>query len=155
MKVVFSTLPAMAAEPGAAEAAKESSSGPKTDLQPGAIRDLGTEGELAAVRPKELRSVPGHDLPLDEIHVPHEIRHEEIFGVLIDFPGFPDLSDDSGFHDSDPVGNDEGLFLVVSDVKRGDSKLSLNVPDLFPHLNPELRVEIRERFVRGGEPGVR
>ena len=57
------------------------------------------------------------------------------------------LLDAAAVHDRDPVGDGEGLLLVVRDVERRDPELELDAPDLLAELDAHLRVKGRERLV--------
>jgi hypothetical protein len=59
-----------------------------------------------------------------------------------------DLLEAPAAHHRDPVRDRQGLLLVVRHVDRGDAERLLQLADLAAHLDPELRVEIRERFVQ-------
>jgi hypothetical protein len=53
-----------------------------------------------------------------------------------------------------PVGDRHRLFLVVGDVQRQDAELALNPADFRAHLDPELGVEVGERFVQQQHRGA-
>ena len=50
-------------------------------------------------------------------------------------------------HDGDPVGDRQGLVLVVGDEQGGDADLELDAPDLVAQLGADLGVQRRERLV--------
>ena len=54
----------------------------------------------------------------------NKIGHEERLGMVIQRVGRVELDDPMGFaaHDRNPVGHGQGLFLIVGDVNRRDSR---------------------------------
>ena len=64
------------------------------------------------------------------------------------------LHDRAGLEHDDAVGERERLLLVVRHVDRRDAELALQRADLPPHLQPELRVEVRERLVQEQDVGL-
>jgi hypothetical protein len=58
------------------------------------------------------------------------------------------LHDAAVLQDDHRVGDREGLLLVVRHIDRGDAEFGDDAADLGAHLEPELRVEVRERLVK-------
>ena len=73
----------------------------------------------------------------------HEPRRRPLVQVLRG----ADLGDPALVHHGDAVGDRHCLLLVVGDIDRRDRKFLLQPDDLAAHLDPQLRVEVRERLV--------
>ncbi len=95
-------------------------------------------------------SIDGRDL----VHLPHEIRHEQIGGPLVDVARRPDLLDGAAVEDGDPVGQRHRLGLVVGHVDEGDAGAALQALQLGAHALAELGVEIGERLVEQQDGGL-
>src|SRR5205085_5943057 len=67
--------------------------------------------------------------------------------LRIDLPRRADLVNTSALHDADAIGDDQGFFLVVRDVDRGDPKRTLQIADVISQLDAQFGVEIRQRLV--------
>ena len=67
--------------------------------------------------------------------------------MIIKFHWFPYLLDNAVFHDHDPVRHCHGFYLIVSNIYRSGSKLTMQFTDLCSHTYAELRVKIGKWFV--------
>jgi hypothetical protein len=86
---------------------------------------------------------------------PGEPGHEGRGRRAIDGFGHVALDEPAGLEHADPVGQGEGLGLVVGDVEDGGVVLPGQRGDLGPQPLPQVRVEVGERFVaeQHGGPG--
>jgi hypothetical protein len=66
---------------------------------------------------------------------------------LVDFLRRPDLLDFAGAQDRDPVRDRQRLLLIMCHVDSCEAERLLQLPDLHPHLGPQLRVQIGQRFI--------
>ena len=64
------------------------------------------------------------------------------------------LDQDAVLHHYHPVGQGEGLHLVVGHVNGGEAQVGVEALDLGPHLDPQLGVQVRERLVQEHETRV-
>ena len=76
-----------------------------------------------------------------------ESGDEQVRGMVIEVLRNVDLLQDPLADHGDPVAHRHRLDLVVRDVQRRDLELVLDAGDLRPHLDAELRVEVRQRLV--------
>ena len=60
----------------------------------------------------------------------------------------------AALHQADPVGQLEGLLLVVGDQDGGDAELPLDLPQVAPELGADLDVERAERLVEQQHRGL-
>ena len=96
------------------------------------------------------RASPGRvDAPLEQVHLraPDERRHERVDRAEVDSSVVPDLLDDAVAEDDDAVRHRHRLDLVVGDVQRRAADASMELQQLGAHLDPQERVEVRERLV--------
>src|SRR5215217_73872 len=70
---------------------------------------------------------------------------------FVEFFRRADLPDDAVAQDHDPVGQRQGLVLIVSHVDGRCSKLVVNAPDLRAHFEAQLRVEVGKRLIHQHE----
>ena len=77
-----------------------------------------------------------------------ESRDEQAFRPLIDVGRRPFLHDTALVHDRDPVGEGEGLDLVVGDEQGGHPDLPNERGQLAPHAVAQPRVKIGQRLVQ-------
>ena len=94
-------------------------------------------------------------LRLDDVHRrrPDELRDEQVARPVVQLRGLGHLLENAAPHHRHPVPHRHRLGLVVRDVDRRHSEVPLDPRDLGAHLDPELRVEVRERLVH--EEGLR
>ena len=76
-----------------------------------------------------------------------ELRDEPRFRPSVDVLRRPHLQQVPLVEDRQPVGDGQGLFLVVGDVDRGQTGLFADAPDFRPHFKPQFGVEIGQRLV--------
>ena len=88
----------------------------------------------------------GH--PSQRVGGAHEFQNEGGLGVGIDCLGRADLKYFAVAHDRDPVGDGEGLALVVGDDDGGDAELTQQDRQLYLHLFPQILVERAQRLVQ-------
>ena len=89
--------------------------------------------------------------PFSLLRKPMKSATSRCAGRLIKLLRRADLPDDAVAQDDDPVGERQGLVLVVRHVDGGRAELVVDAPDLGAHLEAQLRVEIRERLVHQHE----
>ena len=89
----------------------------------------------------------GHHDALQLVHRPDEVRHESRSRPAVDLGRGAELLDAARGHDGNPVGDRQGLLLIVSHIERRYAELELYPPDLLAKLHANLRVEGRERLV--------
>ena len=85
------------------------------------------------------------ELSFEDVHLgrPEESRDENVRRVVVEVGGGIDLLDDAVLHDDDVGPHGHGFRLVMGDVDEGDAQFPMQFGDLAPHLDPELRVEVR------------
>src|SRR5205823_895499 len=85
----------------------------------------------------------------DEVHrrTADESSHEFIGWPLVQFHRRRDLLEHSLLEHGDPIAERESLRLVVCDVDHGRPELSMQSGELYPRLDAQLRVEVREGLV--------
>ncbi|HJA11493.1 MAG TPA: LacI family transcriptional regulator [Candidatus Mediterraneibacter merdipullorum] len=74
--------------------------------------------------------------------------------MIVELHWFPDLLDHAVFHDDDAVRHGHGLHLVVGNVDRGRSDLTVELADFGPHADAEFGVQVGERLVHKEYFGV-
>ena len=77
-----------------------------------------------------------------------------VAGPAVELLRRADLLEAPAAHHRDAVGDRQRLLLVVRHVDRGDAERLLQLADLAAHLDPQLRVEVRERFVEQQHLGL-
>ena len=89
------------------------------------------------------------DLAVEDVHRrgAAETGDEQVRGVRVQVRRRRELLQPAAVHHRDQVGHRHRFDLVVRDVERGDAELALQALDLTAHLQPQLRVEIRQRLV--------
>ena len=111
--------------------------------------------ELDAADPHPARDpVPRRELPVDEVRVADEVRHEEAHRRLVELPRRSALGDGGVVHHDDAVGDRESLLLVVRHVGHREPEALLELADVLADPAPELGVEIRERLVEAEHLGL-
>jgi hypothetical protein len=114
-------------------------------------------------RPRPWREVEGAGgdggaLPhaLDQVHgrAADEARDEGVLGAVVEVERRAGLGDVAVLHHHDAVGHGHGLDLVMGDVDGGGLEAQVQGPDLHPHLDAELGVEVGERLVEEEDLGV-
>ena len=96
-------------------------------------------------------ALDGDDLPFQLVAEAHEVGDVEMRRRFIELLRRADLPDDAVAQDDDPVGERQGLVLVVRHVDGRRAELVVDAPDLRAHLEAQLRVEVRERLVHQHE----
>ena len=94
-------------------------------------------------------SVTAHGARRCEAHrrAADEAGDERVGRIAVDRVGIADLLQDAVAHDRDAVAHRHRLDLVVGHVDGGRADLALEALDLTTRLRPQLRVEVRQRFV--------
>ncbi len=123
----------------------------RKDLWPYAEREGGARRQGHAQRPGTAQNLdPARQGPGRE-HVDLRCADETCDGKarrrVVDRLGRVDLQELSAEHHGDAVRHRHRLDLVVSDVDEGGAEPAMQFGDLGPRLNPQLRVEVRERLV--------
>ena len=127
-------------------------------LRPQAIDDFRTRPRGGARRNRQGQIRPGiddgtrfalRDRARDEVHGrrTEEIGHEHGRRSIVELERRTQLLDPAIVHDHHEVRHGHGLDLVVRDVDRRAPETLVQRLDLGAHLDPELRIEVRERFV--------
>ena len=112
------------------------------------------DGKLEAVRLDPRAAVAHRGLEDAHRGRPDEEGHEEVRRPVVHLEGRADLLESAVLHDGDPRAHRHGLDLVVGDVDRRRLQPALQALDLGPHLEPQLRVEVRERLVEEVDGGL-
>jgi hypothetical protein len=73
--------------------------------------------------------------------------HEQVAGLLVEFPGRGDLLQFALLQHRHAVPEGHGLRLVVRDIDGGDPEPALHLRDFRAHLPAQLGVEVRQRLV--------
>src|SRR5581483_5480021 len=94
------------------------------------------------------------NLAIEAIRRADELGYEWIRRLGVDLRGRPHLLNATVRHDSDPVGDGEGLLLVVRHVERGDAQAQLNRANLIAQVDAHLCVERGERLVEEENRGL-
>ena len=76
-----------------------------------------------------------------------KLGHEEVLRPVVERLGDVELLQDAVAHDGDAVAERHRLDLVVRDVDRRHLEVALDARDLGPHLDAQLRVEVRQGLV--------
>src|SRR5919201_1226763 len=93
---------------------------------------------------------------LEHVHRrrPAEAGDEQVRRAGVDLAGRCDLLQPPGAHHRDQVGHRHGLDLVVGHVDGRRAQVALEPLDLGPHVQAQLRVQVRERLVPQESPRV-
>ncbi|KAF5061341.1 hypothetical protein DSECCO2_316160 [anaerobic digester metagenome] len=83
-----------------------------------------------------------------EVGLAHEGGGIRGVWMMIDLFRGADLSDFAFFHQDNPIGQGQGLFLIVGDKEHGDVQLALEFFQLFPHANAQSGVQIGQGFIQ-------
>ena len=83
----------------------------------------------------------------DDVVSAHEARHEFGARCIEDLARISRLLDLAVAHHNDQVGKRHRLFLTVRDMDEGDAEVALEALEFGPHLDPQERIERRQRFV--------
>src|SRR5438094_4172913 len=78
------------------------------------------------------------DAALQLVGEPHELGDEGRCGPGVDRGRRPELLQPALVHDPDPVGDGQGLLLIVRDEQRRDADFELHAADLIPQPGPNL-----------------
>ena len=89
-----------------------------------------------------------HQFLAQGVDIPDEVAHELGLGVAVDLVGGADLLDIALVEHRDPVGEGQGLLLVMGDVDGRDAEVLLHLFQLVPELDPELGVQVGQRLVQ-------
>src|SRR5439155_1785615 len=84
---------------------------------------------------------------LHEIGRADEIRHETVGGSRVDGLRISDLLDRALVHHYHAIAHHQSFRLIMSDIDGGDTHLLLKPSEFYPHLLPQLGIEVRERLV--------
>ena len=92
---------------------------------------------------------PVLDHGLDEVHRRRadEGRDEDVAGFAVERLRLVDLDDGPVAHHGDALPERHRLCLIVRDVDRRDAEAGVQLRKRRAHADPELRVEVRQRFV--------
>ena len=74
--------------------------------------------------------------------------------LLVNLARRADLLDLSVIHHRDAVGQRQRLLLVVRHVEARRARLGMNAPQLAAQLQPQPRIEVRERLIEQDQPGI-
>ena len=105
---------------------------------------LGPDGEGRCAGEGRLGA---EEIRREEVRLADERRDEAVPGPAVDLQRRADLLEAAGMHHRQAIRDRESLLLVVRHVDRGEAGLLADAADLAAHLEPELRVEVREGFV--------
>jgi len=94
-----------------------------------------------------VRPVAAREYAVHAVRVAHESGDERIAGLFVKLARRSFLRDRPAIHHDDAVGHRHRLGLVMGDVDDGERQPLLQLADFLPHLPPQPRVEIRQRFV--------
>ncbi len=84
---------------------------------------------------------------VDEIRLADELRDESGARRFVEIERRSELLDAAAVHDGDPIGQGQGLLLVVGHVDHGDAEAFVQVLQLELHLGAELLVQRPEGLV--------
>lgn len=121
-------------------------------------RAVGFEGPVVRAELHAAVLRPRH-AALEQVHVADEARDVAVGWSLINLTRSADLNDPPLAHHRDPVGDDHGLVLVVSDDHEGHAQRLLEVHELELGLFPQLLVEgghglVEQQDARPGRDGA-
>ena len=96
-------------------------------------------------------------LGLDEVdgRVADKVGHKEVRRVMVDLQRCLILLENAVIDEADLRGEGHGLHLVVRDVDKGGAGFDVQALQFIAHLEPELRVQVRERLVHEQNRGLR
>src|SRR5439155_13063447 len=86
---------------------------------------------------------------LEKVHrrTADESGHEDVGGVGVDLGGCIQLLQDTIAQDGDTAAHGHGLDLVVGDVDNGGLEAAVELDQLGPRLDAQLRIQIGQRLV--------
>ena len=93
--------------------------------------------------------------PRDEVHLPHEARHERRGRLRVHGDRRAHLLHGAVVHHDDAIGHGQRLFLVVRHHDRGDAEPPLQPADLEAQRLAHPRVERGQRLVEQEQGGLR
>ena len=79
---------------------------------------------------------------------------EQVARVMVKLQRGADLLDHAALKHDDLIGHGHGLDLVVGHIDHGRGQLFMQLGKLDPHLNPERRIQVRQRFVEQEDLGL-
>ena len=125
---------------------------PRLDLvlQLGRAEHLGRERDVDVLAAEAPAAAVGRlERAVDEVHRrgAQERGDEHVRGAPVDVLRRADLLQHAVAHHGDPVPHRHRLDLVVGHVHRRDAEPRVQLDQLQPGLDPQLRVEVRERLV--------
>ena len=122
-------------------------------LRSGVVRRPDDADPFGAQAPHaRLAEQPHRRAAVDQVGRPDEAGDERRRRVLVDVGGGPDLLDDAGVEDRDPVAHRQRLLLVVRHEDEGDADVALDRLELDLHLLAQLEVQGAERLVQQQHP---
>ncbi len=127
--------------------------GPKEHLHRALAAARPRLGAERKVQPAELYAV-GRAAPDQQVRRAQEGRHELGLWTLVQLGRRADLQQPADVHHADPVGQLEGLLLVVGDKDRGRAQLALDGPQRAAQVDPNLGVQRAERLVEQQHLGL-
>src|SRR6266545_6941013 len=119
-----------------------------TQRSPGPTRDVGEPRTVpmavsAATRPAAI----SRQVPERKLLVPTKSATNRLTG-RVELLGGRHLEHPAVAYHGDAVRERERFFLIVRDVHGRDSQVLLQLADLGAHLDPDLRIEVRQRLVQ-------
>ena len=79
--------------------------------------------------------------------IAHEVRHEQVGGVIVHFQRRRVLLQQSALHDAHAGGQGHGLQLVVSHIDEGAVRIAVQPLELGAHLHAQLGVQVGKGLV--------
>ena len=84
----------------------------------------------------------------DKIGSPHEFGDKTRLGFFINVPGRTDLTDLTITHNDNPVGQSQGLFLIMGHINQGNSEIFLQFLDHGSKPHTDFGIQRTQRLIQ-------
>ena len=94
-----------------------------------------------------------HDT-VENVAFSDEVRHESVFGLVINIFGFADLLDAALVHDHNGIGHGKRFLLIVGHINKGNAHGLLNALEFVLHILAQSQVQCTQRLIQEQDLGA-